>query len=142
MSRRLTDIAPVMRLRSALRLLAASALLLSGSAVMAAPAASSSETLTLVQTDDTPKPFKLSAPRPNPFRTTSALTLTVEESGEITVTVHDALGRRVALLREGQTTAGTYTLRVDADNLPPGLYIVRATNEQGDTATRSLALVR
>ena len=109
---------------------------------MAAPVANSDVGLELVQVDDTPKPFKLSAPRPNPFRTTSALTLTVEEAGEITVTVHDALGRRVALLREGQTSAGTYTLRVEADNLPPGLYIVRATNEQGDTATRSLALVR
>ena len=132
-----------MRLRSTLYLLAASALLLSGTAVMAAPVVSNSDaSLELVQVDDTPKPFKLSAPRPNPFQTTSSLTLTVEEPGDITVTVHDALGRRVALLREGQTTAGTYTLRVDADNLPPGLYIVRATNDHGDTATRSLALVR
>ncbi|GAB5534358.1 MAG: hypothetical protein Rubg2KO_06070 [Rubricoccaceae bacterium] len=138
----MTDIAPVMRLRSTLQLFAASALLLSGTVVMAAPVASSDAGLELVQVDDTPKPFKLSAPRPNPFRTSSALTLTVEEAGEITVTVHDALGRRVALLREGQTSAGTYTLRVDADNLPPGLYIVRATNDKGDTATRSLALVR
>ncbi len=131
-----------MRLRSTFRLLAASALLLSGTAVMAVPVAGSDAGIALVQVDDTPKPFKLSAPRPNPFRTTSALTLTVEEAGEITVTVHDALGRRVAMLREGQSTPGTYTLRVDAENLPPGLYIVRATNGDGDTATRSLALVR
>lgn len=109
---------------------------------MAAPVASPTAGLDLVQIDDTPKPFKLSSPRPNPFTTTAALTLTVEEPGEITVTVHDALGRRVALLREGQTSAGTYTLRVEAGNLPPGLYIVRATNDSGDTATRSLALAR
>lgn len=131
-----------MHLRSTLRLLAATTLLLSGTVVMAAPVVSPTTGIELVQVDDTPKPFKLSAPRPNPFRTTAALTLTVEEPGEITVTVHDALGRRVALLREGQTSAGTYTLRVEADDLPPGLYIVRASNEQGDTATRSLALVR
>ena len=136
-----------MRLRSSLRLVAAAALLLSGSAVLGVPAAGAavsgpSAGLTLEQVDDTPKPFKLSAPRPNPFRTASELTLSVEEPGDITVTVHDALGRRVALLREGQTSAGTYTLRVDADNLPPGLYIVRATNARGDTATRSIALVR
>lgn len=142
MPRRLTDIVPVMRLRSTLRLLAASVLLLSGTAVVAAPVASPTAGLELVQVDETPKPFKLSAPRPNPFTTTAALTLTVEEPGEITVTVHDALGRRVALLREGQTSAGTYTLRVEAGTLPPGLYIVRATNEKGDTATRSLALAR
>ena len=140
-----------MRLRSSLRLVAAAALLLSGSAALAAPVASSTAATTLVgpsagltleHVDDTPKPFRLSAPRPNPFRTTSELTLTVEDAGDITVTVHDALGRRVALLREGQTSAGTYTLRVDADALPPGLYIVRATNDKGDTATRSIALVR
>ena len=141
-----------MRFRSSLRLAAAAALLLSGPAVLAASVASPTAAsafaqgptagLTLEQIDDAPKPFKLSAPRPNPFRTTSELTLSVEEPGDITVTVHDALGRRVALLREGQTSAGTYTLRVDADNLPPGLYIVRATNDRGDTATRSIALVR
>ena len=132
-----------MRLRSSLRLLAAAGLLLAASGVSAAPAAESpSAGLTLEHVDDTPRPFKLSAPRPNPFRTSSALTLTVEEAGEITVTVHDALGRRVALLREGATAAGTYTLRVDADTLPPGLYIVRATNDSGDTATRSISLVR
>ena len=132
-----------MRLRSSLRLLAAAGLLLAASGVSAAPVVESpSAGLTLEHVDDTPRPFKLSAPRPNPFRTSSALTLTVEEAGEITVTVHDALGRRVALLREGATAAGTYTLRVDADTLPPGLYIVRATNDSGDTATRSISLVR
>ena len=136
-----------MRLRSTLHLAAAAALLFGGSAALAAPVAGPAALgpiagLSLEHVDDTPKPFKLSAPRPNPFRTTSELTLSVEEPGDITVTVHDALGRRVALLREGQTSAGTYTLRVDAENLPPGLYIVRATNDRGDTATRSIALVR
>ena len=115
-------------------------------AVLVAVPAEASETpratVTLVAADDTPQPFRLSAPSPNPFTTRTRLTLAVDESTTLTVAVHDALGRRVALLHDGDVEAGTYTLNVVADDLPPGLYLVRATDGRGRTATRSVSLVR
>ncbi|MGB3542390.1 T9SS type A sorting domain-containing protein [Rubrivirga sp.] len=127
--------------RYSIRLLAAT--LLMGLAVMPAQAAvAPSATITLEFDSDTPNPFRLSAPSPNPFSSQTRLTLTVDEATTMTVAVHDALGRRVALLHDGTVSAGTYSLRVEADNLPPGLYLVRATNGRGQTATRSVSLVR
>ncbi len=96
----------------------------------------------LVHVDDVPQPFRLSAPSPNPFRVETRLTLAVDAATTMTVAVHDALGRRVALIHDGDVRPGSYTLRVDAAQLPPGLYLVRATDGQGRSVTRAVSLVR
>ena len=107
-----------------------------------AAAAPADDVLVLVHEDDTPQPFRLSTPSPNPFRSETRLTLSVDAATTMTVAVHDALGRRVALIHDGDVRPGTYTLRVDAGQLPSGLYLVRATNGRGQSATRSVSLVR
>lgn len=86
--------------------------------------------------------FRLSTPRPNPFSSQARLELTVDTATDLTVAVFDALGRRVAVLHEGTVRPGAYSLRVQAGDLPSGLYLVRAADGRGQTATRSLALVR
>ena len=115
-------------------------------AFTAAPSASAAavtdDVVTLTHIDDATGAFRLSSARPNPFSSTTRLELTVEGATDITVAVFDALGRRVALIHDGAVRAGTYALRVDAGQLPPGLYMVRATDSQGATATRSISLVR
>lgn len=133
-----------MTLRYAFLSLSACALL-SAAPLSAAPiseAVTPRADLVLQHVDDVQGPFRLSAPRPNPFSTATRLELTVDEGTTLTVAVHDALGRRVALLHDGSIRPGTYTLTVEADDLPPGLYLVRATDGRGQTATRSLSLVR
>lgn len=129
--------------RYALYCLAAVALLGVGSATAASAAVVTPRAdLALEYVDDVQGPFRLSTPRPNPFSSSTRLELTVDDATMLTVSVHDALGRRVALLHDGSIRAGTYTLTVAADNLPPGLYLVRATDGRGQTATRSISLVR
>ena len=92
--------------------------------------------------DETPRPFRLSAARPNPFSATTRLQLSLDRSTSLTVAVYDAIGREVIRLHEGTLQAGTYALTLDGSRLPVGLYLVRATDGRGATATRSVALSR
>ncbi len=130
-----------MRFRHALLLAAVLAAPLSAGAVTR-DAASPDPLVRLEFVRDAGRPFGLSAPRPNPFTSATRFELTLEEGDQITVSVHDALGRRVALLQDGQLRAGTYALSLNANQLPPGLYLIRATDGRGATATRSVALTR
>lgn len=91
---------------------------------------------------DAPRRFRLSAARPNPFVASTRLELSVDEPTTLTVAAFDALGRQVALLHDGALQAGTYALTLDGSRLPPGLYLVRASDGRGNTATRSVSLVR
>lgn len=73
----------------------------------------------------------LSAPRPNPTTGWAELSLTVEQSQAVRVSVYDALGREVLVLHDAPVAAGAaLPLRLDSRPLPAGLYVVRAV---GDT---------
>ncbi len=132
-----------MRLRHALLLAAALAApsLAAAAPVRADDAPRAAVTLHF-EGDDVTGEFRLSAPRPNPFTSQTRLELTVDAATDLTVAVYDALGRRVALIHEGAVRPGTYSLRVQAADLAPGLYLIRASDGRGGTATRSVALVR
>ncbi|MFB6273049.1 MAG: T9SS type A sorting domain-containing protein [Salinibacter sp.] len=69
--------------------------------------------------------------RPNPVRTRGTVKLTVREQQSVTVTLHDALGRKVRVLYTGQMAGNnTKSLTVNAAGLASGMYFIRAT---GDT---------
>ena len=89
-----------------------------------------------------PDALALSAAYPNPFRTSTALTLTVPTAQRVTVEVFDALGRSVATLFAGAVAAAeARPISLDAGALPSGLYVVRARGE-GFTLTRRVTLLR
>ncbi len=71
--------------------------------------------------------------------------LALAEASEVTVAVFDVLGRRVAVLHEGQTEAGTHRLAFDGAALPSGVYLVRATVDgpggQAQAFTQRLTLL-
>lgn len=76
---------------------------------------------------------------PNPFRQSTALRVRLGEPQALRATLHDALGREVAVLHNG-SAAGTVTLPISGD-LAPGAYTVLVTTEV-DRATASLVRVR
>jgi hypothetical protein len=86
--------------------------------------------------------FALSAPAPNPTSGRTGLTLTVAETGPVTVEAYDLLGRRVATLYTGPAAAGQgLRLELDTAGLPSGTYVVRAAGN-GVQATRRLTVAR
>ncbi|MEM8559840.1 MAG: T9SS type A sorting domain-containing protein [Bacteroidota bacterium] len=90
---------------------------------------------------DLPLVFALDGPYPNPATTEATLDLALPESGPIRVEVLDLLGRRVALLAEGDQPAGYVTLRLRTDRLAAGSYFIRL--QAGDEeAVARLTVVR
>ena len=83
----------------------------------------------------------LLAPTPNPARGTVTLAYTLAEPGPVQLAVYDALGRQVAVLTDGPTTAGRHAAQLDGTALPPGVYLVRLTSSTA-MVTRQLTLLR
>jgi hypothetical protein len=62
---------------------------------------------------------------PNPFAGAAIVTFAVAAAGPMRLSVHDMLGREVAILREGYVEAGSYSIPFSANGLPSGMYIAR-----------------
>ena len=88
-----------------------------------------------------PAALELGRPFPNPGRGAVTVPLSVPTAQRVSVEVVDALGRRVAVLHDGEMAAGTTVLRLDAASLAPGIYIVRAATSSG-VASQRLTVVR
>jgi hypothetical protein len=78
---------------------------------------------------------------PNPFNPETNITFDLLESGEVTLTVYNALGQTIATLVNGSLAAGRHTVNFDAANLPSGLYFYRM--EAGEfSAIKKMVLMK
>jgi hypothetical protein len=100
-------------------------------------------------TDGVPAPrapgFELSAPRPNPFRGTTAVALTLGRSATVSVDVVDAAGRRIAPVFAGELGPGTHDFSWqgrNADGSPAhgGIYFLRVRADGRRVARRAIFL--
>ena len=96
---------------------------------------------TSAEEDATAETFRLDAPYPNPFTTSTTFTYTLDAATDVTLTVFDVLGREVARLERGPRPAGPHTVAWSAPSLPSGVYIARL--DADDTSvTRRVILSR
>ena len=79
---------------------------------------------------------------PNPSAGRATVAFTVEAAGAVRLSVVDALGREVAVLREGAVEAGRHTAVLDAAALPAGVYLVRLATADGPAATERITRLR
>jgi hypothetical protein len=97
-----------------------------------------------------PAGFVLEQNSPNPFNPSTTIRYGLPVRAQVTMTVFNALGQQVALLRDGMQDAGFHDVRFDARGLPSGVYFCRmharavdAVTEAGPfMETRKLLLVR
>ena len=75
---------------------------------------------------------------PNPFPAQAAFRYTTARAGAVRLEVVDALGRRVALLVDGELPAGAHDAMLAAPALARGLYYVRLSTPDG---SRALSIV-
>ncbi len=74
---------------------------------------------------ETPEKFALYQNYPNPFNPTTNIRYSLAEASDVTLTVYDVLGRRVATLVNEVQSSGQYTVNFDATRLASGTYIYR-----------------
>jgi hypothetical protein len=78
---------------------------------------------------------------PNPFSSQTRVPYSLRQAGPVLLTVHDALGRRVATLVDSEQAAGTHTTIFDGSTLANGVYYCRLINN-GQMITRRMHLIR
>ena len=88
-----------------------------------------------------PEVLTLAPVRPNPSRGRAAVRVGVPAAGPVSVSVFDAVGRRVAALSDGERAAGWHAVPVESSGWAPGVYVVRVM-AGGEVATRTLTVVR
>ncbi len=73
-----------------------------------------------------PRSLEILAATPNPFNPSTQLTLRLPQAGRLVVDVFNLRGERVRRLHDGATSAGTRSIRFDAEALGAGMYFVEA----------------
>jgi beta-glucanase (GH16 family) len=75
---------------------------------------------------------------PNPFRAFTTIPYQVHEVQQVTLSLYDALGRRVRTLVDEKLQPGTYSYRLDGSSLTPGLYYCKI-NVDGTEKVRRMS---
>jgi len=87
-----------------------------------------------------PNEFDLSAAYPNPFNSTAKISLLLRDAAQVELSIYDMLGRRVSSDFR-QLNAGKHTVSWHAENVPSGIYLLKAT-ANGIVRSQKLTLVR
>jgi hypothetical protein len=98
--------------------------------------------LTSVNEDDNlPIKYQLDQNYPNPFNPTTNINYSLRDEQNVTLSVYDMLGRKVATLVNGVKQAGNYSVTFDASQLSSGIYYY--TLKAGNfTSTKKMMLVK
>jgi hypothetical protein len=74
---------------------------------------------------DLPKTFALFANYPNPFNPITTIKYSMSKESFVTINVYDIVGREIANLVNDRKSAGNYSVKFYARNLPSGVYFYR-----------------
>lgn len=91
--------------------------------------------------EDVPSGVSLEPSYPNPFNPSTRVAFTLKQHAFVRVGVYDGLGRRVAVLAEGEHQAGVHAVTWDAAGLASGTYLVRL-EAPGFQETRAVTLAK
>lgn len=72
-----------------------------------------------------PLAFTLHGNHPNPFNPATTITYTLENAGEARLSVFNAAGQKVEVLRAGVHDAGSHAIVWNAGDMPSGVYFYR-----------------
>ncbi|MAT39526.1 MAG: hypothetical protein CL946_07965 [Ectothiorhodospiraceae bacterium] len=93
------------------------------------------------QRSPSPHAFELLNFFPNPATGITTINYSLGTSMKITLELHDALGKRVALIEEGVKNPGLQTTQLNTNILPSGTYYLRLSSAT-ETKTRKMQIVK
>ena len=88
-----------------------------------------------------PSGFGLAGNYPNPFNPQTTVSFRMPESGQVRLSVHDVLGREMAVLVDGVVGAGSHEVTFEAGDLPSGTYMARLAGALG-VQTKTMVLLK
>ena len=90
-----------------------------------------------------PSEFTLDQNYPNPFNPETAIRFTLPQTENVSLTVYNMLGQRVATLLDNQTmSVGAHSVQFDASHLSSGTYVYRLQAGSSFSATRTMVLLK
>lgn len=94
-----------------------------------------------IQTTQAPRKFSLSQNFPNPFNPITTIQYQVPSNGNVTLTIYDILGRKIATLINEKQIAGYYQAEFDGTNYATGIYFYKLS-ASGFTDTKKMILLK
>jgi hypothetical protein len=85
--------------------------------------------------------FELFQNYPNPFNPTTNIRFSLNEHSNVSLTIYNQLGQKVASLLNGDKAAGTYEVTWNASSYPSGIYFYELKTEKF-SVTKKLMLVK
>ncbi|MDD4050308.1 MAG: T9SS type A sorting domain-containing protein [candidate division Zixibacteria bacterium] len=85
-----------------------------------------------------PNILAIGTPHPNPFNATQTIPITAKPGKHLTVDVYNLLGQKVAIIFDGRVTTAQLAIPWKADQLPSGIYFIRATSEDEAVTVKSI----
>jgi hypothetical protein len=89
-----------------------------------------------------PGQFSLDQNYPNPFNPATVIGFQLSKSSQVSLTVYNLLGERVATLVEGVKAPGAYTVTFDASRFSSGVYFYRLLADGALLQTRKMMLLK
>ena len=90
---------------------------------------------------EAPADFALSQNYPNPFNPTTDIAYSVRQTGQVTLTVYDVLGKTVATLVNETLNPGDYVATFNAHQLSGGVYYYQLKSSS-DVITKKMVLMK
>ncbi len=87
-----------------------------------------------------PTEFSVKGPYPNPFNSSSRITLTLPVEERVSVQVVDLSGRMVSMIADEQLAAGSHQMQINAQNLQTGTYFLIVKRENSRFAEKFIVL--
>lgn len=96
-----------------------------------------------IENNPVQKPSKVTLDQnyPNPFNPSTNISFGIPQTSLVRLTVYDVLGRKVATLIDSKMSAGSHTVRFDANHLGSGIYFYRLI-AGGQSITKKLTLIK